>query len=438
MNIPEKVDASSPTEELVRKMVSDQTVSPRTCIVAENASFRFGGEAALPLHYFSRLRARGMEVWLIVHDRTRKELEELFPDDRGRILFIPDRWFHKILWRLSRYFPRRVSEATFGALIVIINQYIQRQMIKGLIARQQVNVVHQPIPVSPRAPSLIFNLGVPVIVGPMNGGMEYPPAFRRSESWATRVLVAFARRGSNLINWVIPGKRLAAYVLVANERTRLALPSRIKGRIVEISENGVDMELWSPRQRFLTSDGGAKFIFIGRLVDWKRLDIAIRALAEVPGAQLQVIGDGPMRAEWGELAGSLGLAERISFTGWLAQRECARELQHATALLLPSIFECGGAVVLEAMAAGTPAIVTAWGGPNDYVDEECGVRVAPSSEAELVKGFVAAMNRLIEDPALQRSLRQAGQTRVKELFDWERKIDRVVQFYWDSLSRASS
>lgn len=417
-------------------MVLASPVAPRTCIVAENASFRFGGEAALPLHYYSRLRARGLEVWLIVHDRTRRELEDLFPGDTDRILFISDMWFHKIIWRLSGFLPRQLSEATLGVLMVLVNQCIQRRMIKDLISRHQVNVVHQPVPVSPRAPSLMFNLGVPVIVGPMNGGMEYPPAFRRSEAGITRLLIALGRYGSNLVNWVIPGKRLAAYVLVANQRTRLALPSGIKGRIVEISENGVDMDLWSRRQCEAEAASRRDFVFIGRLVDWKRLDIAIRAIAKVPGARFQVIGDGPMRAKWGELAMSLGVAERVSFTGWLAQRECARELQHATALLLPGIFECGGAVVLEAMAAGTPAIVTAWGGPKDYVDEECGIRIAPSTEAHLIEGFVAAMNRLIREPGLRSRLAESGRTRTKELFDWDRKVDNVVQIYRESLGQA--
>jgi glycosyltransferase involved in cell wall biosynthesis len=419
-------------------MALSEPVVPRICIVAENASFRFGGEAALPLHYFSRLRARRMEAWLIVHGRTRNELEELFPAETDRIIFIPDRWFHRVIWRMSHHLPRRVSEATFGVLMVLINQYIQRRMIKDLIVRHRVNVVHQPIPVSPRAPSLIFNLGVPVVVGPMNGGMEYPPAFCGSESWTTRIVVALGRHSSNMVNWLIPGKRLAAWVLVANLRTRLALPSGIKGRIVEITENGVDMELWSPGERPPTIDGKRKFVFIGRLVDWKRLDIAIRAIAQVPGATLQVIGDGPMRAQWGELAASLGLAERVSFTGWLAQRECARELQHATALLLPSIFECGGAVVLEAMAAGTPVIVTAWGGPRDYVDDECGILVAPSTEAGLIEGFVAAMKRLINEPSLGKRFRESGLSKIKELFDWDRKLDQLVQIYRESAGHAPS
>ena len=113
----------------------------RVCIVAENASFQFGGEASLPfLHYYTRLRARGVEAWLIVHGRTRQELETLFPNDSARIRFIPDKWFHKLIWRLNPFLPRRVAEATLGTLMVLVNQCIQRQMLRGLIATHQVNV----------------------------------------------------------------------------------------------------------------------------------------------------------------------------------------------------------------------------------------------------------------------------------------------------------
>ena len=51
----------------------------RVLIVAEHASLKFGGEAALPVHYYRILRRRQIPVWLVVHERTRSELESLFP-----------------------------------------------------------------------------------------------------------------------------------------------------------------------------------------------------------------------------------------------------------------------------------------------------------------------------------------------------------------------
>jgi glycosyltransferase involved in cell wall biosynthesis len=409
----------------------------RVCIVAENASFRFGGEASLPLHYYSRLRARGVEAWLIVHGRTREELEQLFPDENGRIQFIADRWFHRLIWRLNSYLPRRVAGATFTTLMVLVNQYIQRQMLLDLIANEHINVVHQPVPVSPRAPSLICKLGVPVVMGPMNGGMDYPQAFHNVESWFTRASVALGRRGANLVNRIIPGKKLARIVLVANERTRQALPSCVEGEVIEVPENGVDLNLWSAEPHPTTTEPSPRFLFIGRLVDWKRLDLAIRALANVPRARLEVIGDGPLRGEWTQLAASLNLSDRVSFLGWMPQAECAERLRSATALLLPSIYECGGAVVLEAMATGTPVIAVAWGGPADYLDENCGVLVTPTSPEAVVERFSAAMQKLIDDPELGCQLGKAAQQKVEASFDWEQKIDRVLQIYRRATDRAT-
>ncbi len=406
--------------------------------MAEHASFRFGGEASLPLHYYSRLRARGVEAWLIVHGRTREELEQLFPDENGRIQFIADRWFHKLIWRLNAYLPRRVAGATFGTLMVLVNQYIQRQMVLDLIAGEHINVVHQPIPVSPRAPSFICKLGVPVVMGPMNGGMDYPQAFRDVESWLTRVSVSLGRRGANLINRLIPGKRLASILLVANERTRQALPSCVEGEVIEVPENGVDLNLWSAEPQTSTTERVPRFLFVGRLVDWKRLDLAICALANLPRGRLEVIGDGPMRAEWTQLAASLNLSDRVSFLGWLPQAECAQRLQSATALLLPSIYECGGAVVLEAMATGTPVIAIGWGGPADYLDESCGILVPPTSQTVVVERFATAMQKLIDDPDLGRTLSTAARRKVEAAFDWEQKVDRVLQIYQSAIGRLSA
>jgi glycosyltransferase involved in cell wall biosynthesis len=405
----------------------------RVCIVAANASFRFGGESSLPLHYFSRLRHRGIESWLIIHGRARSELEGLLPNEQDRIQYIPDEWYHKLVWKLSRALPRRVSEASFGTLMVLVNQSIQRSMVKELIREHRINVVHQPIPVSPKAPSLIYNIGVPVIIGPMNGGMDYPAAFRGLESLFTRVVVALGRSSADLVNSVIAGKRHARILLVANQRTRLALPAPVWGKIIEMPENGVDLGIWSPPTKLIPASLPARFLFVGRLTDWKRVDFLLHALATVPEARLEVIGDGPMRSTWMALAESLGIAARVQWFGWLPQPECARLLHGATALLLPSIYECGGAVVLEAMASGIPAVATAWGGPADYLDQSCGILVDPSTPQAITHGFSAAMQKLIADPVLRAELGVAGRKRVERLFDWNQKIDRMVEIYWQGI-----
>jgi glycosyltransferase involved in cell wall biosynthesis len=406
----------------------------RVCIVAENASFRFGGEASLPLHYFSRLRIMGIEAWLIVHGRTQLELEEIFPNDQDRIQYIPDRWYHKLIWTLSRPLPRRISEATFGILMLLVNQLIQRRMVRELIRVRGINVVHQPIPVSPKAPSLIWGLGAPVIIGPMNGGMNYPKAFRRNESLITRAYVSLGRLASSLVNRIIAGKRHASVLLVANERTRLALPSGPRGRIIEIPENGVDLSVWSPPVAPVESSLRPRFVFVGRLVDWKRLDFVIDALVECADAVLDVIGDGPMQASWATRAQRLEVADRVNWLGWLPQPECAKRLHGATALVLPSIYECGGAVVLEAMACAVPVIALAWGGPAEYIDSSCGILIPPSDERSIIRGFSTAQRLLASDPAMRARLGAAGRKRVEMHFEWNRKVEQILGIYCKSIA----
>jgi glycosyltransferase involved in cell wall biosynthesis len=400
----------------------------RICIVAEHASKRFGGEAFLPVHYFRLLRSRGIETWLVVHSRTRDELLELFPQDVDRILFVPDSWMHKLVARLGRLVSGRVSVGIFGNLNQLITHFCERKMLRQLIRNQSIDVIHQPIPVSPRFPSALFGFGVPMVIGPLNGGMDYPPAFRHNESWADRAAISSLRLFANIGNTLLPGKKRADVILVANDRTRQALPSGVRGTVLEMIENGIEIDVWQSG-----SDNSDRtnplFVFVGRLVDWKALDIVIRALAKVPSAVLEVVGDGPMLDTWKSLADEVGVTGRVRFLGTLKQPEYAARLQASIALVLPSLYESGGAVVLETMATGKPVITTRWGGPLDYLNTSCGILVEPESYAALVAGFAEGMQKLIDSPELAKSMGEAGRKRAVRDFDWERRIDRMISIY---------
>jgi glycosyltransferase involved in cell wall biosynthesis len=399
----------------------------RICIVADNVSARFGGEAILPLHYFRLLRQRGIEVWLVAHDRVRAELEALMPEQRERMRFVKDTSIHRVLFRLSGLLPRRIAESTVGLIMLMYTQWTQRGVVRRLIREHGIDILHQPAPVAPSYPSMFFALGRPLIIGPMNGGMDYPPAFRSTDSLLSRIFVALARPLTALVNRILPGKRNAAVLLVANQRTAAALPAGYRSRVVELVENGVDLETWHTAAAPPRAE--SHFVFMGRLVDWKALPIVFEAMTRVPGATLDVIGDGAMRQSWQQEVARLGLSDRVCFRGWRSQQECARALADATALVLPSLYECGGAVVLEAMAMGRPVIATAWGGPADYLDSDTGFLIPPDSHPALVTGFADAMQRLIEDPELATRMGAAARKKLLDRFTWQLKIDRVLDIY---------
>src|SRR5688572_1739473 len=174
---------------------------PRVLIVCEHASHRMGGEAARPLHYFRVLRSRGVEAWLLVHARTKGELREALPeDDFRRVHFVPDTRLQQVAWSLGdRFLPETARLITVASLNHLITQVMQRRLVKQLVRQLRVDVVHEPIPISPKLPSMTFNVGAPVVIGPLNGGMTYPPAFSHMENALVRATVGVSRLSSALM-----------------------------------------------------------------------------------------------------------------------------------------------------------------------------------------------------------------------------------------------
>lgn len=424
--------------------------SPRVLIVCEHASARFGGEAALPLHYFRVLRNRGYAVWLITHARTRDELRNLFPDEE-RIVYVEDTRLHQLMWRAARFLPAKLANFSVGFVSRLACQLEQRRLARRLIAAERIDIVHQPMPVSPREPSMMYGLGAPVIIGPMNGGLDYPPAFRGNSPLIERSFIHFGRWSASILNRLMPGKRRATFLLVANSLTRRSLPSGVCSRIIEMVENGVDLSLWQPapdREHQASAALPITFLFLGRLIALKSVDLLLYAFERASrqvSIRLIVAGDGPERSRLEALAGQLEIVSApparpggVAFNGWLSQADAAAELQRADCLVLPSVHDCGGAVVLEAMSASKPVIATAWGGPRDYLDESCGVLVPPTSRQALIEGFSEAMVRLAKSPQTRHTMGRKGREKILSHYDWELKVDRVLHIYQEALGHDKS
>jgi glycosyltransferase involved in cell wall biosynthesis len=411
----------------------------RILIVCENASARFGGEAVLPLHYFRVLRGLGYPVWLITHARTREELSALFPRDDA-IRYVEETSLHRAMWAVGRRLPPRLSNFTFGLVSRFATQLAQRRMARRLVSEERIDVVHQPIPVSPLEPSLMFGVGAPVVIGPMNGGMNYPPGFGFHVSWIEVLVVGLGRASASALNRVLPGKRRAALLLVANERTRKALPRGVRENVALLVENGVDLALWTPAvaKPLRETAEAVRFVFVGRLVHMKCVDLLLEAFAQASAhaaMHLEIIGDGEERVRLESLAASLGIARdsgaaaSVEFAGWLSQAGCADRLRASDCLVLPSVYECGGAVVLEAMSVGKPVIATDWGGPADYLDHECGILVPPTSRRAFVEGLRDAMVRMARSPQDREKLGANGIAKVRREYDWDVKVNRMLDFY---------
>ena len=402
-------------------------------IVAANASAHASGEAMLPLQYFRWLRRRGVNAYLIVHSRTRDELEATFPADRYRIFAVPDTWLHQQMSRIGGWLPDRIAMITTGWLVQLSTEAAQRRVIRQLVRERAVNLVHQPVPVSPRMPSFLYDLGVPVVIGPMNGGMTYPPGFRNLENKLERYLIAFGRWSAGFVNWLLPGKRKAALLLVANDRTREALPPGACRNVEELLDNGVDLDLWgradavNPRRK-----EQLRLAFIGRLIPWKGVDLLLEAIASMANqipVRLDIIGRGYERERLEELVQKLNLRDYVVFHGYVEQERSRDLLAQCDALVLPSLYECGGAVVLEAMAMSKPVIATRWGGPVDYLDTATGILIEPHSRNAMIMQIADAIKQLNGNPERFKKMGAAARAKVERYFSWSSKIDHLIPLY---------
>jgi glycosyltransferase involved in cell wall biosynthesis len=162
----------------------------------------------------------------------------------------------------------------------------------------------------------------------------------------------------------------------------------------------------------------ATILFLGR-VTWKKgIDLLIESLMHVENARLVVAGNDDEKyvPRLRELAERIGVADRVEFRGSVGGEEKEILLAKATILALPSLSENFGNVVLEAMAAATPVIVTPQVGLADEVRRaNAGIVV----ERDAVK-LGAAIGELLHDPQRRTEMGERGRQTVEERFTWPR------------------
>ncbi len=140
---------------------------------------------------------------------------------------------------------------------------------------------------------------------------------------------------------------------------RLSLPRSI------VIHNPVGRWAFAPRS---DSEQAGLIAFAGRLVAEKGLDLLLRALALVSEGRLEVAGDGPRRAAWEQLAGTLGLKSRVRFLGALSPEQTAQLYSRAALVCVPSLWgEPFGYVAAEAMAMGRTVAATPSGALLEFL-----------------------------------------------------------------------
>lgn len=229
--------------------------------------------------------------------------------------------------------------------------------------------------------------------------------------------------------WAFRSPRTRAVIAVSEQTLEEARPYLRAGLRHEVIHNGINLVRYSPcpesERRALKAELGAPgrfvLLFVGHEFERKRLDLVIAALALMPeDVCLWVIGGrGSSHDAYKRIGADHGVAERVSFLGTVADTE--RYFRAADAFVLPSDYETWGLVVLEAMACGTPAVMTAVG---------CAPHVIRDGETGFVVDYTAReiADRLLQlhaDPGLHARMRAAARA-MAEAYAWEKVAARYL------------
>jgi glycosyltransferase involved in cell wall biosynthesis len=399
-------------------------------LVAHHANPELTSEPLIGWRWACAL-SRQAEVTLVTHVRNRRPIESAAGFEGSTAYVDTERLARGVNALNDRIFPDAGSVNRL-LLETIAQLAFDREAVRiarGLVRRGEVDVIHRVSPISPRYPTGLAGLGVPLVVGPVNGGLSTASGFPEIERTERQRFLGL-RRAARLLAPRGGALRRAGAVLIANETTRTVLPRGVRKQAEVMCENAVDLEAFTPR--YERSGRVLRVLFLGRLLASKGVQYALDALAGLPPGcevHLDVVGDGGHRVALEERCARLGLADQVTFHGLVPHAEVPVYLAAADVLLLPSVRESGGAVVLEAMAAGKPVVVADHGGPAETVTDRIGIRVPCCGAEALVDGIAGALRHLASNEARRERMGRAARHHVEEHHSWDARAERALRVY---------
>jgi glycosyltransferase involved in cell wall biosynthesis len=241
-------------------------------------------------------------------------------------------------------------------------------------------------------------------------------------------------------------KPVEKYLLWLHQQAQLNLaPSKATQKTLQNSgypnvklwTRGIDGNRFNPNRythamREYLSNGNTHaplLLYVGRLSREKRVETLRPILESIPGANLAIVGDGPLRSELeARFAGT-----RTQFTGYLYDEDLAKAYASADIFVFPGANETFGNVVLEAMASGLPVVAPRAGGILDTVqDRETGFLFEPEDNAAMIY----AIRRLVDSRYLSREMGRAARQRAIT-FSWEKILDNLIEDYRQVLQTPS-
>ena len=285
-------------------------------------------------------------------------------------------------------------------------------------------------------------LPIPFIRGPGGGAHRTPKAFLREYSLQGRIWEWLRGLGQWLFRhdpFFVLGHWRARAILVCNREALEAIPRKWKQKAHLFPVNGIgskELSLSVPAK--LTSEK-FRVLSAGKLLRIKGFALAIRAfkafvehcpeIQSLGNPEFIIIGDGPELPRLQALVSQLRLQNQVRFEHWMRREEVLAKMASCDVFLFASVRDGGGAVVVEAMAAGKPIICLDIAGPAMHVTDDCGIKITPQSPEQVVREMATALERLYMDRELRIRMGRAGRERAEQVYHWDRLGKRLMEIY---------
>jgi teichuronic acid biosynthesis glycosyltransferase TuaC len=208
----------------------------------------------------------------------------------------------------------------------------------------------------------------------------------------------------------------------------------IEAEKLTVIPNGVDVTRFAPtpqgeaRVRLGLRVEGSKLIYVGAITEAKGIAYLLRAihrLRHTPAwpVELILVGEGEYDRAARALAVELGIADAVTYTGKRPNDEIPLWMNASDILVLPSLSEGFGVVLVEAMACGKPVVATTCGGPEDIVTPQTGLLVPPADDAALSE----ALLEVLSDG--ERFQPQAIRRHALETYSYDHITSRIMEVY---------
>ena len=396
-----------------------------------------GSVSQIGWEWYSRMSRRA-QVTLVTHIRNQECLTKAgAPLPGSEVIYIDTEWFAGPLYRTAaRLFPNS-EHAVF--LLASGDFFVYDHAVLGQLRKRrgEWDIVHAVTPVSPMASSCLHRMGLPLVVGPWNGGLNSPTTFPEimgaDSAWVYRI-----RDVGRVFDRFFACTKKAALILTANRATDSALPKH--ARTLRMSENGVDLSVFRPAEEPPPPPGQVplRVLFVGRLIPAKGVSMLLEAVDRVRDEfpiEVTIVGDGPVKAALERETEERKLSGVVTLTGALPLPEVARRMREAHVFCLPCVRESGGAVLLESLASAVPIIAVNYGGPAEIVDEQVGRALSADGREPLVRDLIAALRDIVANPEAWRQRGLRGRARAEENYGWDARMGTALKLFEGLLER---